>query len=532
MSPGVKYLVFFCAAVLIEACMQSCAGPRVKREVTQVSAIKEFDGRGMYLKVHLTNGELYVLHTWSVNALTRVVTGYGNHLDHNRKILRSRGGTLDNAKSSAGERPKFSIPIDEVVVVETNDKGFNAAMPTLVLTHLITIPVSLICLLNPKGCFGSCPTFFIRTDTSEKLVAEGFSSSISRSLQETDVDLIDFPIDYDAEISLVVKNEALETHMIRRVDLLVCEKEPGNRVLRDVHNVFYEVADIRTPIRAQHESLSILKEIEKKDKLEWYSTSDSIDLKETEDIFLDFENPQTDIALVLEKRQSLMTTYLFYHTLALMGTSSAYYMSEMETRQGWMKKWVTKMYDRLGGVEVSVRDRSGRWQNICEVREAGPIVSDVHLIDLPDSDDKTVSVRLRMAKGLWRINRVGLATKVKESKPQLIQPQMVSRAEVVDTASHKRLVMNDSYLVTYPGDVLEIRYPVTASPSLEVFVESEGYYIEWMRQEWLADENHKAFRRVLLNPSGYLKKMAPHYKVQEPKMEEVFWNSRYTNLEE
>ena len=95
----------------------------------------------------------------------------------------------------------------------------------------------------------------------------------------------------------------------------------------------------------------------------------------------------------------------------------------------------------------------------------------------------------------------------------------------------KKLLNGNEYLVTYPGDVLQINYPGTYRKDYEYFIESQGYYIEWMREEWLKDEDLNAVNKILLNPSGYLKKMAPYYKAQEPEMEKVFWNSRYTKLE-
>src|SRR5690606_20511973 len=141
------------------------------------------------IKAHLFNGNIYVLHSWTINEFDNTLSGYGNHLDYNRRILESRGAEPSNRKS-AGNFPPFIIPFDEIVIVETNNKGDNPGVAAMVVIGLATTTLSLYCVINPKACFGSCPTFYVQGDTVSRLVAEGFSSSISRSLEDVDIDLI------------------------------------------------------------------------------------------------------------------------------------------------------------------------------------------------------------------------------------------------------------------------------------------------------------------------------------------------------
>jgi hypothetical protein len=83
-------------------------------------------------------------------------------------------------------------------------------------------------------------------------------------------------------------------------------------------------------------------------------------------------------------------------------------------------------------------------------------------------------------------------------------------------------------LVTMPGDAYEIEYRLPAAPErLELFLEVRGYYLEWMRREWLAEENPMLALRLMLDPGGALRSLAPEYKRAEPAMEAVFWSSRY-----
>jgi hypothetical protein len=51
--------------------------------------------------------------------------------------------------------------------------------------------------------------------------------------------------------------------------------------------------------------------------------------------------------------------------------------------------------------------------------------------------------------------------------------------------------------------------------------------IEWMRNEWLNEENPAMLYRMLLNPAQYYKDLAPQFKQIEAVMEETFWSSKY-----
>lgn len=521
------------AIFLVSACLliaMGCASRRVSRELVQVDETKKLNPKREYLKVHLKNGNLYVLHSWKIDVTNSTIQGLGNHLDFNRKIIESRRANRDNSKGSGDFQP-FHVPFSEIVLVETNDKGINHGVVAMVVAGLITVPISIYCLTNPKSCFGSCPTFYVGHDTVSKLVAEGFSASISPSMEEKDIDVIDFPFKEGDPLKITVKNEALETHAIRSVNLLACEKRPGNRVLQEGGGNFYEIGSLNAPITASHRSRSILPEISKKDKAEWFSLADSNDLATREDVLLEFENPGKEVGLVIDMRQSLITTYLFYHSLSLMGRAAGFYLAEMETRSPWMKKRINRMYDLLGGIEVYVMDQNNRWVRVGTIREAGPIVSDSHLTNLPANLSGTIKVRLRIAAGLWRINMVNLATIERKVIPQRIVADNVYQNEIINREALKILIDPEDYLVTFPGDAYRIEYPATYRKDREYFIESQGYYIEWMREEWLKYEDLKAAKRMLLNPSGFLKKMAPEYKSIEPEMEKVFWNSRYTKIE-
>ncbi len=87
---------------------------------------------------------------------------------------------------------------------------------------------------------------------------------------------------------------------------------------------------------------------------------------------------------------------------------------------------------------------------------------------------------------------------------------------------------DDAHLVTYPGDSYRIAFHLPeALDRLELFLETEDYYYEWMRGEWLAEEDPEMASLVLSDPEEALRRMAGSFKRHEPALERAFWASRY-----
>lgn len=507
-----------------------CTTKKVSRELTQVENAKQLNPEREYLKIHMNTGEIYVLHNWKINEISKSIQGVGFHLDANRRPTENSQNITNTKQSNSPSELNYNISYNDILIIETNNKSNNPGIATMIITSIITVPLAIACIIEPKSCFGSCPTFFVQNLDNEKLVAEGFSSSISRSMEEIDVDLVDFP-EVPGPMEITMKNEALETHMVRSVNLLVCDKSPGNSVFQASDGKFYEVGNLSAPKKALYNSESIADKISFRDETEWFSLADSFNLATKEEVFLEFENLSGLNGLVIDKRQSLMTTYLFYQMLAYTGMATSYLISEMETKKPNYKNRINKMYELLGGIEVAVKDEKGKWIEVDNIKESGPIASDRHLLKLPLNNSPKINVRLRLTKGLWRINMVNLTSIKGEKIPKRIYPEKVYSEGSIDSLSLNKLLDKEQYLVTYPGEEYQISYPIEAHPSQQYFLESQGYYIEWMREEWLKEENLNNVKKAMLFPSSYLKKTAPYFKIHETEMESIFWNSKYPKTE-
>ncbi|HAK70994.1 MAG TPA: hypothetical protein DCM15_06430, partial [Cryomorphaceae bacterium] len=105
----------------------------------------------------------------------------------------------------------------------------------------VDIGVGIICLANPKMCFGSCPTFYQNeSDHLFKSAAEGFTNAILPTLEHRDIDALP-EVMLPGEERIVMKNEALETHNINEVVLFSVPVEAGSEVLHTVDDSFMRV---------------------------------------------------------------------------------------------------------------------------------------------------------------------------------------------------------------------------------------------------------------------------------------------------
>jgi hypothetical protein len=99
------------------------------------------------------------------------------------------------------------------------------------------------------------------------------------------------------------------------------------------------------------------------------------------------------------------------------------------------------------------------------------------------------------------------------------QPAPEARAKLLDSTKT---------LVTFPGDAYTLSYDLPADdPSHELFLESRGYYLEWMREQWTEETDPERVADMLFAPERMMRTLAPKFKAAEPEMEEAFWNSRY-----
>jgi hypothetical protein len=360
-------------------------------------------------------------------------------------------------------------------------------------------------------------------------MAEGFSSSIARAFEESDIDMLHSAVIEDKAFTLWLTNEALETHAVKFADLLAIPRKENERVFATPEGEFFITEKICKPSACIAPEGDCLEKVLEMDRSERYSTADQSDLLKKETIEITFSDaPKGQTGLIIGSRQTFMTTYLFYQGMAHAGSRMPYYLAEVERGNKKMQHHLTRIWDMLGTIEIFVQNNSGKWEKAGEIDEMGPIAADLQLLKLPDNECDEVKVKLRMTKGLWRIDQVGLVQTDRKIEPVRLSPVKVLKDSLEDEAALAALRDTVNYLITLPGDHYELTYELPDnSGNYELFLFSRGYYLEWMREGWLEEEDPLKMAVMFTFPKYYLRMAAPDFKKIEPGMEEMFWNSRY-----
>ena len=501
-------LVVWC--VLTTLLVAGCSVKRLKRTLIPPEQISSIERSSPFLKAHMRDGRLLVLSEWSADSAARTVSGRGGAFDVNRAII---------------AQDSFTVPLDSVALFETNVVQTSGAVAAMTVITVASLALTVTCITVPKACFGSCPTFYVSDGAEPQLQAEGFSASVLPSLEATDVDALYRVREQSGKLEIRMKNEALETHVVRHVELLAVPRVEGERIFASASGRFHRGRLISPPSRCTGPQGDCRMEVLSFDGIERVSLADSTDLATREEIELEFpEAGNEPLGLVLARRQTLLSTYLFYQALAYMGRSATSWLAALERSPGDLSTRVGGIGRALGGIEVFVRSEDGAWLRVGEDVETGPLAADVCVMPLPQVEGKPLRVRLRMARGLWRIDWVALARLSGEVEPIRLRPVTVERNGPNGTVT----VPLVSTLTTYPGDEYVFRFRLPAAGGIhELFLESRGYYLEWMREAWLAEEDPRRAVMMLAQPAEALRLLAPEFKQQEPSMERVFWESRY-----
>jgi len=485
-----------------------------------------FEGKKPFLKAHLNNGEVILFtNEWSVDTTHNFVTGLAQSYDINRR------------PTSSGVTTLYAV---DVVLFETNALSTDivSSLKGTKIMFLVTAASLFVCIVDPKICYGSCPTFYLdeKPENVFSSDAEGFSSAIHPTLEYADCDGLGTMEVIGNSVSLTMKNEALETHCIDAVSLTAIPIEDGERIYHNPDNNFWRCTNNQAPSKAKVDKMDISALLASSDLNEYHRRTEKGDMTEIEDVFLTFPGiPNTEqYGLVLDFRQSLMSTYLFYGAMAYMGPMNSDYYVEFGKSSVAKPGWKPPVFKEMGGIDVSIWDLSKKqWTKIGTFDETGPIAINTQMLELGGCEGE-VKVRLRMNTGAWRIDAAQLVQVVEElnieewtHQPSSIRKEQGSNQDIF--IDPELFTEDDQHFVSMPGESYILDFDISDDvASHELFLFSEGYYIEWMRGEWLGKVNRKKLRQMHLFPKRYLKQEAEKYQLYEEEMERLFWESKVT----
>ena len=472
------------------------------------------------LKVHMMSGDLLLLRDWRVSDGGDRLSGVGDRYDSTR-VLRTKDAPMD-------------VALTDVALLETTTgtSQFSAGLGFLGTVGFVVSAVTLYCTTNPKSCFGSCPTFYVeRPDGAEpdRPQAEGFSESIARVLEARDVDALVLARPAGSRVAVVMRNEAMETHAVRRVHLLAAPQPPGGRVLAGTDDRLHAALTLAPPRECRAPEGDCLGAVRATGGPDRASAADGNDLATRETMELAFPVATPGPAgIAIGARQTLLSTFLFYQTMAYTGRRAGDFLASVERGGSEAGRRALGMARALGGIDVEVAEGGGPWRMVGSFDEAGPIAGDVRVLPFEATGEGPLRARLRLARGHWRLDSVALARLGAPVEPARLAPETAERGGRRDDDARARLATGARHLVTQPGDAYRLTFRLPPGRGqYELFLESEGFYYEWMRQEWLAEEDPQMARLAVSDPAAALRRLAPAYKAQEDRLERQFWASRF-----
>lgn len=474
-----------------------------------------------FLKAHLQNGELIIFSPqWTIDTVDHFVRGHGTRYSMERESL--------------GEGT-YALPLDSVALFETNqpitgrDKAYKG---TLITVGVINAGFTTFCAINPKACFGSCPTFYLPGDSGlYQARAEGFSSAIYPALQYADIDQLG---EWDKAASgplVYMKNEALETHVVDRLWLHAFPLIQGEEVRADPQEHFHRCGTSVPCERAHFNGQDVWKPLLADDGLEWTGPADAVDLRTSGTLDLGFvpDGALDRPALALTFRQTLLTTFLLYTALGYMGDEVSDHLARLQTDDA--------LRERVGGPLNALQDIrieawvQGSWVDVATVRETGPIARNriVVMLPLPLRRAREVRVRMHMTPGMYRLDHLSLVDLLGPANGEVLLPVALTDHEgctIKDLDAIQHRDMNK--LCALPGDVHAITFqaPQGQADQWQLFLGADGYYLEWMRPEWLDRTDPDRLRAMLMGNDAEWQALTREYKAMENSMEDVFWNSQ------
>jgi hypothetical protein len=136
-------------------------------------------------------------------------------------------------------------------------------------------------------------------------------------------------------------------------------------------------------------------------------------------------------------------------------------------------------------------------------------------------------LKLVLNRGLWRMDYAALVNIKEKVHPLHLATSGIVKNGITDSKALSDITDPDRLLLSMPGDEFRFSFPLPdPAARYELFLYTKGYYLEWMRKDWLKEKNLLKFVQMVESPKQYLRAEAPNFKRYEAVMEQQFWNSR------
>jgi hypothetical protein len=516
------YRMYKFCAILFFVLLTSCIFKPTKVEFLSKDEIKENVTFVIKLptKIHLYDGSVIVFKE-GFEATRDMVVGWG--MKYN----------LTRSDSSMVQR----VLMDSVAFLEYYKKNVQGG-PCLVSVPPVAVVSALTGAVLFVAIFGSCPTIYSFDGEYYSLEAETFSYSVTERLESDDLDRFDFGEIINGKYMIKVTNEAFETHYINYLAIMTVDHpegyEPFPNERRDIVLFGKESRILEAKSKAGDEITEL---ISSRDD-HWYQSDSFVVKKLTGVVIRDWVDIKVHIPEGSQKmyvafrlRNTLLNTVLFYDVILRSQGIRALNWLGSKTSNIFYAWRLSKWYKKHFGLRIQLFD-GDKFKEAAWIRDAGPISWRQVAVELPVPDGDTARLRFTFLPDNLVIDWIGVSFDQNND----YEIRTVECDEIIDLNTDRKCNYVDfikkrdkQYLITYPGDSYNLKFKVDHLPEERrrtYFLKSRGFYIEWLRKEWLA-QIQKDMGDVVFNLNDEtIKKTAQLWVTKKHRFEKEFFESK------
>ncbi len=477
--------------------------------------------------IHLSSGELVTMD----NGFTLLYSEDSTFMIPRRNALRY---SFDRSSHQEIEELDFA----EVEFVETVHKSIDG------LAFLLSAPGGIVAgTVLFFAIFGSCPTVYSINNDTAYLEAETFSYSISKRFEMEDVDKLEFAKIENGRLLMELRNEALETHYLNTFKILSVEHDSSEHIFPSESN---NLLDWRKELIKVGPYIPITSIIDKtghhvaekllKEDDDYYSTSqivldDALTKRDYQDwIDIEFEVPevQEEIFLALKLRSALLNTVLLYDMFLNKQNFNSIDWTASTTNQMLYAYNFAKWYRKHFGLHIEIWE-DGKYKEVQQIGDSGPITWSKlgYKIDLNKGGKQ--KMRLKFISDNWHIDWLGISLSGSQ-EVNFLSHDIINKAKLNPhlNINERLLEDDDSYLITYPGQSYNFEFAIEKendAKEISLFVNSKGFYIEWIRKDWLLPDENESYKEELVLNDKLIHQLYQQWECEKATMEDYFFET-------
>jgi hypothetical protein len=374
---------------------------------------------------------------------------------------------------------KVSVDLRQATQIEVwAVDGWRTALLSVGIVVGVLAVVALIVALTKT----SCPFVYVDGGDGLRFVGEAYSGATSRATQRDD--LLPLPA-LGARARMVLSNEARETQLTDRLELVLVDRPPGLRALATPSADALVVGRGAPPrAAADLEGRDVLPLLRDADGAAWQTdlaeAARRPDPPRREGLVATFAAPPGGgpAALELEAGNTPWLDVVFGRFFALFGDRLARYQEQTDLPES---RASTLAWREREGVDLTVEvERAGRWERVAVVPTVGPASLRRFAVPLPPLDGPEVRVRLTGGVGFWTVDRAALAP-VRDARPRLLRvaPERAVQSDGGDVRAQLAAADGDYQVLADRGERVELAFALPAVPpglERDAFLSTSGFY--------------------------------------------------------